>query len=121
MIYCEECEKYDIKVFLGFLNIVIEKYPTGKIVMISDNTRIHHSKLIQSFLKEMEKRLVLMFLTRYSSEHNLIEEIWGWMRCNIINNKFFSSIGIVKITIYKFIDEINKVADITIDRLCIKM
>ena len=48
-IHCEEHEKYDAVVFLEFLKTVLTKYPSGKIVMILDNARIHHAKLIQPF------------------------------------------------------------------------
>ena len=50
MVYCEEHERYDANVFLKFLENILAKYPTGKIVMILDNARIHHAKLIQPFL-----------------------------------------------------------------------
>ena len=89
--------------------------------MILDNARIHHAKLIQVFLMKEKDRLELMFLSPYSPEINLIEGLWGWLKSSIINNKFFSSIAIVKTVINKFIDEINKVPNITIDRLCVKM
>ena len=35
-VYCEEHEKYDAEVFLGFLKNVLLKYTSGKIVMILD-------------------------------------------------------------------------------------
>lgn len=73
MVYCEEHEKYDAKVFLEFIKVVLDKYPTGKIVMILDNAKIHHAKLIQPFLNEMKDRLELMFLPPYSPNLNLIE------------------------------------------------
>nr|ABM68326.1 putative transposase [Anoxybacillus tepidamans] len=41
-----EEERYDAETFLRFLQLVLERYPTGKIVMILDNARIHHAKLI---------------------------------------------------------------------------
>ncbi len=100
MVYCEEHERYDANVFLGFLENILSKYSTGKIVMILDNARIHHAKLIQPFLRKVKDRLELMFLPPYSPELNLIEGLW---RC--INNKFFSSVAIVKTSIHKFIDE----------------
>ena len=56
-IYCEEDEKYDAKVFLGFLKNTLKLYPTDKIVMILDNSRIHHAKLLEPFLKENSNRL----------------------------------------------------------------
>ncbi|MGL6108014.1 transposase, partial [Romboutsia sp.] len=66
-------------------------------------------------------RLELMFLPPYSPELNLIEGLWGWMKSDIVNNRFFSSIAVVKTSINKFIDEINKVPTNTIDRLCVRM
>lgn len=120
-VYCEEHERYDAKVFLNFLEKTLSLYPTGKIVMILDNARIHHAKLIQPFLNDNKLRLELMFLPPYSPELNLIEGLWGWIKSNIINNRFFSSIAVVKTAVNKFIDKINEVPQNTIDRLCVKM
>ncbi len=61
-VYCEEHEKYDTEVFHKFLKKVLMQYPKGKIVMILDNTRIHHAKLLKPFLEENKDRLELMFL-----------------------------------------------------------
>ena len=44
-VYCEEHDKYDAEVFLGFLKNVLDLYPQGRIVLILDNARIHHAKL----------------------------------------------------------------------------
>lgn len=120
-VYCEEHEKYDAKVFLGFLKGVLSRYPEGKIVMILDNARIHHAKLVQPFLNEVKDRIELMFLPPYSPELNLIEGLWGWLKSSVVNNVFFSSLPKVKVTIQKFINSINKVPAQIIDRLCIKM
>lgn len=49
-IYCEEHEKYDAEIFLHFLKNTLAQYPTGNIVMVLDNARIHYTKLIQPFL-----------------------------------------------------------------------
>ena len=57
MVYCEEHERYDANVFLNFLENILSKYPTGKIVMILDNARIYHAKLIQQFLRKVKDRL----------------------------------------------------------------
>jgi len=61
-IYCEEHEKYDAEVFLKFLKNVLLQYQAGKIVMVLDNARIHHTKLIQPFLEGNKHRLTLLFL-----------------------------------------------------------
>ena len=89
----------------------------GKVVITLDNAVIHHTKLIRSSLEGTE----LMFLPPYSPDLNLIEGLWGWLKSNIINNKFVSIIAIIETSIHKFIAEINKAPQITIDRLYLKL
>lgn len=64
-VYCKEDEKYDVETFLKFLKEIVQEYPAGNIVMILDNSRIHHAKLIQPFLAATP-RLKLVFLPPYS-------------------------------------------------------
>lgn len=56
-VYCEEHDTYDAEVFLGFLKNTLEMNEGGKNVIFWDNARIHHTKLIQPFLKENEDKL----------------------------------------------------------------
>ena len=74
-VYVEEHKKYDAEIFLHFLKNVLEQYPDGKTVMILDNARIHHAKLLQGFLEENRERLELVFLPPYSPNLNKIEEL----------------------------------------------
>ena len=120
-IYCEEHEKYDAKVFLGFLKNTLELHPTGKIVMILDNSRIHHAKLLEPFLKKNSDRLQLMFLPPYSPKMNLIEGLWGWLKSEVVNNVFFSSVREIRKAVRGFIDSIVKVPEVVINRLCVRM
>ena len=120
-VYCEEHERYDAKVFLNFLKETLNQYPTGKIVMILDNARIHHANLLKEFLEENKERLELMFLPPYSPKLNLIEGLWGWLKSAIINNVFFPSLPKVRIAVNNFIETINKAPTKTIDRLCVRM
>ena len=62
----EEHKKYNAKTFLLFLKNILKQYPKGKIVMILDNAKIHHAKLIQPFLNKNSERLELIFLPPYS-------------------------------------------------------
>jgi len=120
-VYCEEHERYDAKVFLEFLKSTLRQYPEGKIVMILDNAKIHHAKLVQPYLNKMKDRIELMFLPPYSPELNLIEGLWGWLKSSVINNVFFQTLSKVSIAVQKFIRCINKVPTQIIDRLCIRM
>lgn len=120
-IYCEEHEKYDAEIFLKFLKNILSQYKTGKIVIVLDNARIHHAKLIQPFLDENKDRLSLVFLPPYSPNLNLIEGLWGWLKSNIVNNVFYSKVYEIRNAIEVFIDTINKIPQQIIDRLCIKL
>lgn len=120
-VYCEEHEKYDAQIFNDFLENVLKQYSTGKIVIVLDNTKIHHAKLIQPFLNKVKDRLELMFLPPYSLEMNLIEGVWGWLKSSVINNVFYHSLPQVRNAIEKFIRNINMDPTQTIDRLCVRM
>lgn len=118
-VYVEEHKKCDAEVFLGFLKTVLQKYPSGKIVMILDNAKIHHAKLLQDFLEENSERLELVFLPPYSPNLNKIEELWGWLKDSVINNVFFSCRDEIKAAVVKFIDWVNTIPQTVIDRLCL--
>ena len=61
-VYCEEYESDDVTVYERFLKTILGKYPTGKIVMILDNVKIHHAKLLQPLLYGDKQRLKTDFL-----------------------------------------------------------
>jgi len=120
-IFCVEEEKYDAKVFLSFLKKVLIHYPTGKIVMILDNARIHHAKLIQPFLKAHQDRIQLVFLPPYSPQLNLVEGLWKWVKEAVINNVFFSSTPQIKRAIRAFFQHQNTRKNEIINRLCVRL
>ena len=105
---------------MGFLEKTLEIYPTGKIVMILDNARIHHAKMLEDLL-EKNKRLTLMFLPPYSPKLNLIEGLWGWLKNEVINNAFFSKVDEIQQAVRWFINYVNELPNMVIDRLCVKM
>lgn len=120
-IFCIEEEKYDAQVFLSFLEKVLTHHPTGKIVMILDNARIHHAKWIQPFLKANQHRIQLVFLPPYSPQLNLVEGLWKWLKESVINNVFFSSTPQIKRVVREFIRHQNTHKDEVIERLCIRL
>lgn len=118
-VYVEEHKKYNAEVFLKFLKNILIQYPKGKIVMILDNAKIHHAKLLQNFLIENKTRLELVFLPPYSPNLNMIEELWRWLKDSVINNVFFHSVDDIKREVEKFISWVNTIPNTVIDRLCI--
>lgn len=119
-VYCKQDEKYDAEVFLEFLNDVVTLYPKGKIVIILDNSRIHHAKLLKPFLEDTP-RLQLVFLPPYSPKLNLIEGLWKWLKDSVINNTFYPTVAEIKLAVLSFIGYINACRQQVIDRLCIRL
>jgi transposase len=120
-VYCEEHAKYDAKVFLGFLKNVVDLYPQGRIVMILDNARIHHAKLLQPYLDSLKERLELVFLPPYSPNLNIIEGLWKWLKSEVINNVFFPNVCKIQQAVRRFMKYIKDIPSVVIDRLCVKM
>lgn len=120
-VFCIERERYNAQTFLSFLKLVLEQYPTGKIIMVPDNVRIHHAKLIQPFLEEQAERLSLVFLPPYSPNLNLIEGLWKWLKKSIIENVFYSSVKEIRTHVQAFIQYINQDVGRVVNRLYTKM
>jgi transposase len=117
-IYCEEHESYNAEVFLGFLHSILSRYPNGKTVLVLDNARIHHAKLLQPFLKENQERLSLMFLPPYSPQLNLIEGLWKWLKEKVVYNVFYKTVPEIRKNVNEFLDTVNAEPQRVIDRLC---
>jgi len=117
----KEDEQYNAESFLAFLEQVLAAYPIGKIVMVLDNARIHHAKLLSSFLQENKNRLELVFLPPYSPELNLVEGLWKSLKADVINNVFYHTTAEIRINVKAFMDRIMKEPLKIIDRLCIRM
>ncbi len=120
-IYVQEEEQYDAQVFHKFLINVLDIYTEGKIVMVLDNARIHHAKLIQPFLEENKDRLELAFLPPYSPNLNPIEGLWKWLKNAVIYNVFYKNVHQIKLAVQEFIQYVNLHSMEVIDRLCVRM
>lgn len=120
-VLCWEKEAYDALTLLGFLQHVLDRYPEGKIVLILDNPRIHHAKLIQPFLEEHRERLELAFLPPYSPELNLMEGLWKWLKETTIHNVFFPSVQKIILAVRGFLRWIDEERKKVIDRLCVRL
>jgi transposase len=63
-----------------------------KILLILDNAKYHHAKLLQPWLEEMKDVLELMFLPPYAPDLNAIEMLWRKTRRNVTHNRYFESL-----------------------------
>ena len=118
-IHLIERQKYDAQVFLEFLKQILELYPTGKVILVLDNARIHHAKLLKPFLDEHKDRLELMFLPPYSPNLNMIEGLWKWLKNSVINNVFIHKKQEISARVKEFEKWVNQHPYQVIDRLCL--
>lgn len=119
-VYVEEYDEFNAKIFLKYLEQILIIYPNGKIVMVLDNSKVHHAKMLEEFLNN-NPRLTLMFLPPYSPNLNIIEGLWRWLKDTCVNNVFYPVFYKIKVAVRKFISWVNSIPDQTIDRLCVQM
>ncbi|KKN07755.1 hypothetical protein LCGC14_1063680, partial [marine sediment metagenome] len=63
--------------FQQFLEGLLARYNNSeKILLILDNARAHHSKVLEPFLEDNKDRLELLFLPPYSPDLNPMEWFW---------------------------------------------
>ncbi|MFK4473572.1 transposase [Paenibacillus sp. RC73] len=115
-----EVEQANVAAWIRFLTMLLEAYPTGKIVLILDNSRIHHARALQPFLQK-HRRLELVFLPPYSPDLNLMEGVWKWLKSDVINNVFFKKFYQIRLHVTKFMNRLNKHPKETIDRLLVRL
>ena len=76
--------------FQSFLEYVLQHRTPGRLmVLVLDNARWHHAKLIQPWLMEHRHVIQLDFLPPYSPELNPIERVWKLTRRLCTHNRYF--------------------------------
>jgi transposase len=67
-------ENMNSQTYIVFLARLIKKYDK-KIILIADNMKVHHSHMVQDWVKAREDKIELQFLPSYSPEMNPVEFI----------------------------------------------
>lgn len=88
----EFLEKIVIEATVGINNNGRKK----KILLVLDNARYHHAKIIQPWLENMKDVIELFFLPPYSPDLNAIEMLWKKTRRAVTHNRFFESLDNLK-------------------------
>ena len=74
--------------FVGVLAQALRTYPGRLVYVVLDNGPAHTAKVVQRFLAA-HPRLVPLWLPKYSSDLNGIEEFWKPLRREVTHNRFF--------------------------------
>jgi len=97
-------ETLKAKQFQHFLEgLLTRNKDAGKILLILDNARAHHSKELEPFLKLHEDKLDLLFLPPYSPDLNPMEWFWKFLRKKVSHNTFFGTFKEFQRALIKFI------------------
>lgn len=81
------------KSFLAFLEyLLVECYPTGRIILVMDNVSYHKSAAVLAALSLFEHRLLILWLPPYCPELNLIERYWKHLKQLACVNKLHNYI-----------------------------
>lgn len=111
-------ETFNAVTFKEFLATILRHHRKGrKIVVILDNARWHHAKLIAPWLKKYRHLLTLDFLPPYSPELNPIERVWKLTRRLCTHNRYFPQLEDLVETIIEQFSLWYKPND-TLRRLC---
>jgi len=79
----------------------------SKIIVVADNVRYHHAKLLKVWLSDRPK-LELLYLPPYSPELNPIERAWWYMRKKITHNRYVKSFDERIIAFWKMFSHFQK-------------
>jgi len=82
----------------------------SKIIMVVDNVRFHHAKLLKIWLLNHPK-LEIVYLPPYSPELNPIERVWWYMRKKITHNRYLQSLEERKANFWKMFSVFQKPTD----------
>ncbi|HCA80139.1 MAG TPA: IS630 family transposase [Bacteroidetes bacterium] len=111
-------EKFDTASFLFFLQQLLRHKSSGKLmIVIVDNARWHHAKILQPWLREHRDRIRLDFLPPYSPELNPVERVWKLTRRLCTHNRYFPDLeDLIDVVSTQF--EIWRKPNNTLYRLC---
>lgn len=84
--------------------------PKGRIILICDNARYNHARLLKTYLQDTQSRVELIFLPPYSPNLNLIERLWGLMKKRVLQT-YYATFAQFADAIQTFFDKLDHYAD----------
>lgn len=94
------CKTFDAQTFEAFLKLLLRRRTRGKrMVIILDNARYHHAKLLAPMLHKYRKVMTLVFLPPYSPQLAPIERVWKLTRRLATHNRYFATLDAVLVSV----------------------
>jgi len=93
LLVAQQEKVFDAVSFQSFLKRVLRHLRNGRrIVIILDNARYHHAKILQPWLSRYSEVLSLDFLPPYSPDLNPVERVWKMTRKLCTHNRYFATL-----------------------------
>jgi transposase len=92
-VFSQSVECKNSQTFIQFLEyLLVECFPTQKIVLVMDNASYHRSKTVQAALSLFEPRVRVFWLPKYCPTLNPIERFWRHLKDLACANKLDQSL-----------------------------
>ncbi|MCA9426944.1 MAG: IS630 family transposase [Candidatus Omnitrophica bacterium] len=93
LLVAQQEKVFDAVSFQSFLKRILRHLRNGRrIVIILDNARYHHAKILQPWLSRYSEVLSLDFLPPYSPDLNPVERVWKMTRKLCTHNRYFATL-----------------------------
>jgi transposase len=87
------CPIFNAATFRTFLRRLLRQQTPGRrMIVVLDNARYHHAKLLATFLRRHARQLHLLFLPPYSPQLAPIERVWKLTRRLATHNRYFATL-----------------------------
>lgn len=87
---CQFSDVFNAATFKEFIEeLVLCRQNEKMILLVLDNSRYHHAKMLNPWLEEHKKEIQLLFLPPYSPDLNPIERVWKLTRKLCTHNRYF--------------------------------
>jgi len=88
------CKVFNAVTFRRFLlQLLRQRRPGRRMILVLDNARYHHAKLLAPFLGQHSAHLKLLFLPPYSPQLAPIERVWKLTRRLATHNRYFPTLA----------------------------
>lgn len=107
-------ERKNSTYFIEFLeHLLVDEYPTGRVVLVMDNASYHKSAPALATLSLFEHRVLVVWLPPYCSDLNPIERFWRHLKDLACANKLQDDIS----EVLKSAERVMKKQNLTEDLL----
>jgi len=90
----------------ALLRAIREKNSHKKIILILDNARYNHAKIVKKLAKLL--RIKLVYLPPYSPNLNPIERLWKFFKKKVVYNTYYESLDVFEKASLKFFKNIAR-------------